>query len=97
MRRSSGLILILGLVAAALWASGIVSVKINPPTTGSVSASPFWQEVSGDAPIPAALRIWVELARAAKPAVVNVSTTQRRAARRAARPAKPRLGRHRLR
>ncbi len=77
MRRSAGLIVILGLVAAVLWATGVVTVKVNPPTTGTVSASPFWQEVSGDAPVPAVLRIWVELARAAKPAVVNVSTTQR--------------------
>ena len=81
MRRSAGLILILGLVAAALWATGTVTVKINPPTTATVSASPFWQEVSGDAPVPAALRIWVDLAKAAKPAVVNVSTTQRGQAR----------------
>jgi serine protease Do len=81
MRRSAGLIVIVGLVAAALWATGIVSVKVNPPSTQSVSASPFWQEVSGDAPVPAALRIWVDLAKAAKPAVVNVSTTQRGQAR----------------
>src|SRR5919198_2596898 len=81
MRRSAGLIVILGLVAAALWATGVVSAKITPPTTQSVSASPFWQEVGGDAPIPAALRIWVDLAKAAKPAVVNVSTTQRGEAR----------------
>ena len=81
MRRSAGLILVLGLVALALWATGVVSVKVNPPTTRSVSASPFWQEVRGDATVPPALRIWVELAKAAKPAVVNVSTTQRGQAR----------------
>ena len=81
MRRSAGLILVLGLVALALWATGVVSVKVNPPTTRSVSASPFWQEVSGEANVPPALRIWVELAKAAKPAVVNVSTTQRGQAR----------------
>ena len=81
MRRSAGLILILGLVAAALWATGVVTVTVNPPTTRSVSASPFWQEVSGEATVPPALRIWVDLAKAAKPAVVNVSTTQRGQAR----------------
>ena len=81
MRRSAGLILILGVVAAALWATDIVSVKVNPPTTRGVSASPFWREVSGEATVPPALRIWVELAKAAKPAVVNVSTTQRGQAR----------------
>ena len=81
MRRSAGLILVLALVVLALWATGVVSVKVNPPTTRSVSASPFWQEVRGDATVPPALRIWVELAKAAKPAVVNVSTTQRGQAR----------------
>ena len=81
MRRSAGLILILGLVAVTLWATGIVTVKVNPPTTRSVSASPFWQEVSGDATVPPVLRLWVDLAKAAKPAVVNVSTTQRGQAR----------------
>jgi serine protease Do len=81
MRRSAGLILVLGLVALALWATGVVSVKVNPPTTRSVSASPFWQEVSGEATVPPVLRIWVDLAKAAKPAVVNVSTTQRGQAR----------------
>jgi serine protease Do len=81
MRRSAGLIVILALVGAALWATGIVSVKINPPSTSSVSASPFWQEIRGDAPIPAPLDIWIKLAKVSRPAVVNVSTTQRGQAR----------------
>jgi len=41
MRRSAALIVIVALVAAALWATGVVTVKVNPPTTDSVSASPF--------------------------------------------------------
>jgi serine protease Do len=81
MRRSAALIVIGALVAAALWATGVVTVKVNPPTTDSASASPFWQEAGGEAPLPSALRIWVELARAARPAVVNVSTSQRAQAR----------------
>lgn len=81
MRRPAGLILIGALVAAALWATGVVTITINPPTTHSVSASPFWQEAKSDAVVPPALRIWVDLARVAKPAVVNVSTTQRGQAR----------------
>ena len=81
MRRSAGLILIVGLVVAALWATGVVTVKVNPPTTPGVNASPFWQEVSGDAVVPPVLRIWVELAKSARPAVVNVSTLQRGQAR----------------
>jgi serine protease Do len=81
MRRPAGLLLVLALIAGALWATGVVTVHVNPPRTDSVSASPFWQEKSGEAPIPPALRIWVDLARVARPAVVNVSTTQRDRAR----------------
>jgi serine protease Do len=81
MRRSAALIVVLALVALALWATGVVTVTVKPPSTDRVSASPFWREVGGDAVVPPALRIWVELARVARPAVVNVSTTQRRQAR----------------
>jgi serine protease Do len=79
MRRFVGLALIVAAAAGVLFASGIVTVKVNAPRTGIVSASPFWQEKGGEAPLPAAMAIWVELARAARPAVVNVSTTQRQA------------------
>ncbi len=81
MRRPAGLLLVLALVAGALWATGVVSVHVNPPRTDSASASPFWQEKSGEAPLPAALAVWTEIARATRPAVVNVSTTQRAQAR----------------
>jgi serine protease Do len=64
------------LVGAALIATGVVTVSVGPPRTDEVSASPFWRETGGDAPVPAALAIWVEGARAARPAVVNVSTMQ---------------------
>jgi serine protease Do len=79
MRRLVGLALIVAAVAGALFASGIVTVNVNPPRMETASASPFWQEKGGEAPLPAAMAIWVELARAARPAVVNVSTTQRQA------------------
>jgi len=106
MRRTAGLIVILALVAGGLWATGVVTVTINPPSTDSVSASPFWQEVkSGEAQLPPPLRIWVDLAKATRPAVVNVSTTQRakargplsehRLARRLHRHQRPRRGRRR--
>jgi len=42
-----------------------------------VSAAPFWREEPGTAKLPEALALWVELAKVVKPAVVNVSTTQR--------------------
>ena len=81
MRRSAALLLIVALVAGALWATGVVTVKVNPPTTNSASASPFWQEKGGEAQLPPTLRIWVDLAKATRPAVVNVSTTQKAKAR----------------
>jgi serine protease Do len=79
MRRLVGLALIVAAAAGVLLASGIVTVNVNPPRTNNVSASPFWQEKGGEAPLPTAMAIWVELARAARPAVVNVSTSQRQA------------------
>jgi serine protease Do len=81
MRRSAALLLIVALVAGALWATGVVTVKVNPPTTNSASASPFWQEKGGEAQLAPMLRIWVDLAKATRPAVVNVSTTQKAKAR----------------
>jgi serine protease Do len=77
MRRPAGVLLILALIASALWATGVVTVRINPPTTDFVSASPFWEERGGEARLPPPLRIWVDLAKTTRPAAVNVSTTQR--------------------
>jgi serine protease Do len=81
MRRSAGLLVIVALVVAALWATGVVTVQVRRPTTESASASPFWQDKGGEAPLPPGLGIWVEVAKTARPAVVNVSTTQRTRAR----------------
>jgi hypothetical protein len=57
MRRPAALLVIVALVAGALWATGVVTVRVNPPTTDSVSASPFWQERDGEAQLPPPLRI----------------------------------------
>ena len=81
MRRSAALLLIVALVAVALWATGVITVNVNPPKTEHASASPFWLEKDGEAQLPPPLRIWVDLAKATRPAVVNVSTTQRARAR----------------
>jgi len=77
MHRSAALLVILAVVAVALWATGVVTVHINPPKTEHVSASPFWKEKGGEAQLPPPLQIWVDLAKATRPAAVNVSTTQR--------------------
>jgi serine protease Do len=66
------------LVVGVLLAANLfrVRVHIDVPGSDSASAAPFWRQVSGDAPLPQPLSLWVELARAARPAVVNVSTAR---------------------
>lgn len=81
MRRAAAVLVVVALVVAALWSRGVITVHVNPPRSDVASASPFWQEKGGEAPLPAAMRIWVDLAKATRPAVVNVSTTQRARAR----------------
>ena len=76
MGRVAGALLVIGLVAAALVGTGVITVTVSPPRTDVVSASPFWRETNGEAPVPPGLGIWIEAARAARPAVVNVSTSQ---------------------
>jgi S1-C subfamily serine protease len=75
MRRLGLAALLLIAVAVLLVVGGVVRVRVE--RGDSVSASPFWREEPGRADLPPALAIWVELARTGKPAVVNVSTTQR--------------------
>src|SRR6266850_1058221 len=77
MRRLAVLLLLIAGVAGVMIASGLIRVRVNIEPSAWVSASPFWREVPGEAPLPPGLGVWVELARDVKPAVVNVSTTQR--------------------
>jgi serine protease Do len=75
VRRLVIFLFVLAGLAALLIAGGVFRVRVEPGDW--VSASPFWREELGQAPLPPALAIWVELARLVKPAVANVSTTQR--------------------
>jgi serine protease Do len=75
VRRLGVFILLVAGLLALLVAGGVLRIRVEPGDR--VSASPFWREVTGQAPLPPGLGIWVELARGVKPAVVNVSTTQR--------------------
>ena len=77
MRRLALALLLLIGVVGVLIAGGIVRVRLHVEPPAWVSASPFWREQPGEAPLPPALGVWVELARAVRPTVVNVSTTQR--------------------
>ena len=77
MRRLAIALLLLGGLGALLVATGIIRIQLHVQPAQWVSASPFWREEPTPAPLPPGLGVWVELARAVKPAVVNVSTTQR--------------------
>ncbi len=79
MRRVALVVLGLAGLVGLLLAVGVLRLRVEPGDW--VSASPFWKEEPGRAPLPPALGVWVELARTVKPAVVNVSTTQRTAPR----------------
>jgi serine protease Do len=66
----------LALVAALLVIVGVVSIRIDfhPPRW---AAAEFWTNAPGDGPMMPAYRLWVDLAKAARPAVVNISTQSR--------------------
>ena len=76
-RRGAFVVLVVVLVGLVI-ASGVLKIRVNVDVGRSdgVSASPFWKDVPAEAKVPQALAIWVELAKAVKPGVVNVSTTQ---------------------
>ena len=77
MRRLGLLVAVVALVAVVLVMVGVVSIRLDFNRPTRTEAQPFWQERRETTPLPAELRIWVEVARNVQPAVVNVSTTQR--------------------
>jgi serine protease Do len=64
------------LVVALLIIGGLVSIKVDvhPPRW---AAAEFWTNAPKDGPLQPAFQLWVDLAKAARPAVVNVSTQGR--------------------
>jgi serine protease Do len=64
------------LVVAILVLGGIVSIRVDlhPPRW---AAADFWSNAAKDGPLQPAFQLWVDLAKAARPAVVNVSTQSR--------------------
>jgi serine protease Do len=64
------------LVVGLLVLGGIVSIRVDlhPPRW---AAAEFWTNAPKDGPLPPAFQLWVDLAKAARPAVVNVSTQAR--------------------
>ena len=77
MRRLLIALIVLGGIAGVLVATGAVRVRVQVEPAPWVSAAPFWRDEPGTAKLPEALALWVELAKVVKPAVANVSTTQR--------------------
>jgi serine protease Do len=73
MRRSLAVVLALLVIAGAVLASGLVNA---PQPTPAGAATAFWLD-KAPGRLPTNMGTWVELARVTKPAVVNVSTTQR--------------------
>ncbi len=68
----------IGLVAVLLVVAGVVTIRIDFHAPRWAGAQ-FWTDAKTDGQIPPPYAVWVELARSTRPAVVNVSTLQRRA------------------
>jgi serine protease Do len=68
-------VVLVGLAIVLVASAFRVRVQVEPAAW--VSAAGLWRDEPGTAKLPEALALWVELAKAVKPAVVNVSTTQR--------------------
>jgi serine protease Do len=64
------------LVVALVVIGGVVSIRVDlhPPRW---AAAEFWSNAPKDGPLQPAFQLWVDLAKAARPAVVNVSTQSR--------------------
>ena len=64
------------LVVMILVLGGIVSIRVDlhPPRWANAD---FWTSAPKDGPLQPAFQLWVDLAKAARPAVVNVSTQSR--------------------
>jgi serine protease Do len=69
---------IIGLVAVLLVVAGVVTIRIDFHGPRWAGAG-FWTDAKNDGELPSEYARWVQLAKATRPAVVNVSTLQRRA------------------
>ena len=75
MRRLGFLLFLVVVVVVGLVASGLIRVDVHPPS--GADAQPFWRDKPVTETLPDGLRIWVEISRAVRPAVVNISTTEK--------------------
>ncbi len=77
MRRRLAWLLAIGVVVVLLVVAGVVSIRIDFHAPRWAGAQ-FWTEAKGDGQLPPAFSVWIELARSTRPAIVNVSTRERR-------------------
>jgi serine protease Do len=77
MRRLGGLLVLAVLVVVGLVVTGVIHVDVSVRAPSGADARPFWRERAGNGTLPDGLGIWVEIARAVRPAVVNISTTEK--------------------
>ena len=75
MRRLGFLLFLVVVVVVGLVASGLIRVDVHAPS--GADAKPFWRDKPVTETLPDGLRIWVEISRAVRPAVVNISTTEK--------------------
>jgi len=66
----------IGIVVTLLVLAGVVSIHIDVRPPRWSSAAEFWTKAPTDGPLQPAFAVWVELAKATRPAVVNVATIQ---------------------
>ena len=66
------------LIVVLLVVGGIVSIRVDIHPPGWAPAAELWTNAPADGPLPDFLGLWIRLAKAARPAVVNVSTVQAR-------------------
>ena len=77
MRRLGLLVVLASLIVAGLVVSGVISVDVNVHPPSGADARPFWREKTGTGTLSDTLGIWVEISKAVRPAVVNISTTEK--------------------
>jgi serine protease Do len=78
VRRVALFLALVAVVIGALVATGVLEVHVAVKPPGGADARPFWREVGSEGALPPGLGVWIEVARAVTPAVVNISTTERR-------------------
>ena len=78
MGRRLGWLLAIGVVVVLLVVAGVVTIRIDihPPR---FAGAEFWSNAKLDGELAPAYALWVDMAKSTRPAVVNVSTLQRRA------------------